>query len=74
MLSYTSANEKLKAIDEYKNIIAIEKNSWDSYYEMGRLYLSLQENDNAKAIWMELLQQKPNYPKKDDMLKVISSL
>ncbi len=73
-LSYTSANEKLKAIDEYKNIIAIEKNSWDSYYEMGRLYLSLQENDNAKAIWMELLQQKPNYPKKDDMLKVISSL
>ena len=73
-LSYTSANEKLKAIDTYKKIISMDGSSWNSYYEMGRLYLSLKENDNAKAIWMELLQKKPNYPKKDEMLKIISSI
>ena len=73
-LSYTSAGEKQKAIDVYKQIISIDKNSWNSYYEMGRLYLSLKENDNAKAVWTELLQKKPNYPKKDEMIKIISTI
>ena len=73
-LSYISAGDMIKAIEQYKRIISIDKTSYDSYYEIGRLYISLGKKEEASSIWKELLQKKPNYPKREEMLKILVNL
>ncbi|MGP1595078.1 MAG: tetratricopeptide repeat protein [Treponema sp.] len=72
--AYLSAGLKENARDTYKAIINLDKQSWDSYYELGKVYISLNSTADAKVILEKLLQQKPNYRYAAEVKKLLASL
>ncbi|MGP1577721.1 MAG: tetratricopeptide repeat protein [Treponema sp.] len=72
--AYLSAGLKENARDTYKAIVGLDKQAWDSYYELGKVYISLNSSADAKAILEKLLQQKPNYRYAAEVKKLLASL
>ena len=72
--AYLSAGLKENARDTYKTIITINPQAWDSYYELGKLYISMDNKAEAKAILSQLLKQKPNYRRASEIKKLLVSL
>ncbi len=48
--------------------------SWDSYYELGKVYISLDNKADAKAIFEQLLKQQPNYRHAAEVRKLLVNL
>ena len=72
--AYLSAGLKENARDTYKTIIKINPKAWDSYYELGKLYISMNNKAEAKNILLQLLKQKPNYRHASEIKKLLVSL
>ena len=48
--------------------------SWGSYYELGKVYISLDNKAEAKAIFEQLLKQQPNYRYAAEVRKLLGNL
>jgi len=71
---YLSAGLKENARDTYQAIIKINPQAWDSYYELGKVYISLDNKTEAKAVFEQLLKQKPNYRHAAEVRKLLVNL
>ena len=71
---YLSAGLKENARDTYQTIIKMNPQSWDSYYELGKVYISLDNKADAKAIFEQLLKQQPNYRHAAEVRKLLVNL
>ncbi|HMA99726.1 MAG TPA: tetratricopeptide repeat protein [Spirochaetota bacterium] len=57
----------------YENMIKINKNNYDAYYMLAGVYDKLDNVEAAKNSYKKLLQIKPDYPKKAEINKYLSS-
>ena len=48
--------------------------AWDSYYELGKVYISMGNKAEAKSVFEQLLKQKPNYRAAAEIRKLLGSL
>ena len=71
---YLSAGLKENARDTYQTIIKTNPQAWDSYYELGKVYISLDNKAEAKAIFEQLLKQRPNDRHAAEVKKLLVNL
>ena len=71
---YMSAGLKENARDTYQAIIKMNAQAWDSYYELGKVYISMGNKAEAKAIFEQLLRQRPNYRSAEEIRKLLGNL
>ena len=65
-------DDKENAIQAFKQAIAVNTNYFDAYYELGTLYFSLKQYQNAKSIFHVLIKGKPDYEKREQIDKMLS--
>ena len=58
---YEKEGGQRKAVDEYAQVIEINKQDYDSYYKVGTLLTDLDKKDEAVQIYTNLLSRKPDY-------------
>ena len=58
---YMDREEYLKAEKQYREILAINKNSADSYYYLGSIYDELNDTIKARAEWRKALEIDPTH-------------
>ena len=58
---YEKEGGQRKAVEEYAQVIDINKQDYDSYYKIGNLLTDLNKKDEAIQILTSLLNQKPDY-------------
>lgn len=71
---YLSAGLKEKARDTYQAIIKMNGQAWDSYYELGKVYISMDNKAEAKAVFEQLLKQKANYRYAAEIRRLLGNL
>ncbi|HQG40772.1 MAG TPA: tetratricopeptide repeat protein, partial [Spirochaetales bacterium] len=62
------------ARDTYVELIKLNPSSWDAMYELGKLYITMGDKENAKKVLTELLAKNPDYAKKSEVQSILSSL
>ncbi|WP_319561598.1 tetratricopeptide repeat protein [Marispirochaeta sp.] len=58
---YLNRKEYLKAENQYREILAINKNSADSYFYLGSIYDELNDTIKARAEWRKALEIDPTH-------------
>ena len=58
---YFDKKEYLKAEDQYREVLAINKNSADSHYYLGSIYAELNDTIKARAEWRKALEIDPTH-------------
>ena len=72
--AYVSANLPEKARDTYIEVIKLDSDRWDAYYELGKLDVSLGDKAAAKSVLQDLLKKKPDYPKASEVKSIVDTL
>ncbi len=62
------------AIKSFQKAISIDSSYYDAYYELGSLYFSLDKYDEAKSVFKILINGKPDYPKRDQIDKMMTAM
>ena len=69
---YIDVADQLKK-DKLTELVKIDPNYWDAYYQLGNIYYKEGQKDTAKQIFSTLLQKNPQYSKKPEIEKLLSN-
>ncbi|MBU0936595.1 MAG: tetratricopeptide repeat protein [Spirochaetes bacterium] len=72
--AYVQAGNNEKARDGYIEVVKLDANAWDAYYELGKLYIAIGDNVNAKRTLADLLAKNPSYPARAEVNSLLSGL
>lgn len=72
--AYVQAGSFPKARDSYLEIIKLDGKAWDAMFELGKVYLSMSDNEAARKILTELLAKKPDYKSRAEVETILARL
>ena len=71
-ICYKELDDKENSIKSFQRAISINDNYYEAYYELGTIYFSQEKYKEAKSIFNILLNKNPNYPKREQIDKMLS--
>ena len=60
--AYFAANRIDAAKDAYNALIKLDKSQWDAYYELGKLYATMDDGTTLKEYWAISSRRSPTIP------------
>lgn len=69
---YFEIKDYENAINCFQKAISINQDYYDAYFDLGQAYFASKKYPEAKSIFLNLLKKKPDYPKRDQIDKIIT--
>ena len=70
-IAYIETKQFVLAIDALAELIKIDDQFWDAYYQLGKIYFGEGNREAANDIFGLLLDKKPDYKNRDEIETII---
>mgnify|MGYP002260953595 CR=1 FL=1 len=73
-LAYVESNKDFEAKRTFSEVLKIDPNYWDAYYQLGLIQNKKGDKPGARSLLENLLAKNPNYEKKDEVKSLLAKL